>query len=139
MVGNLGTSTARKSTGSRSLTANVRTDGNSSSDGRSLFVLKMQLCPSGQAVNLSNRVLQFDVYAETSTGSGFDTSDSPSYFVFTNGGTTVLSGCDIYFNSDTWYQASCALPASTTITDVFINLRVFTVWEGTFYVDNVRF
>jgi hypothetical protein len=139
VVGNLGTSSARKSTGSRSLTANVRTDGNSSTDGRSLLVLEMQLCPSGQGVNLSNQALRFDLYAETSTGSGFDSSDSPSYFYFANGNSTVLSGCDISFDSDTWYEASCALPASATVTDVSVLLRVFTEWQGTFYIDNIRF
>jgi hypothetical protein len=100
--------------------------------------IKIRLCPSGQALNLSGRTLTLDVYAETTGGTPFTTAHGHNYFLTFNGTTLVSGTCDFDMASDRLVTASCEF-YDTAITDVSLLMRVFAPWQGTFYFDNIRF
>lgn len=137
--GTLTTSTSRKTSGSRSLA--VGFDGNGSSD-RWVVALSVQLCPGGQALDLRNRTLKMDIYAQTASGStAFQTNQMPNYIVTWNGSNYVAGGCD--FDPSTlpgFFTGTCQFNSdNAAVTDVTIALRVTPTWRGTLYMDNVRF
>jgi hypothetical protein len=106
---------------------------------------RIELCGGGQAIDLRGRRLTLDVYAETESGSSrFVPSDGVNYFLTYNGaaGVSGSPGGDFNMASDEWVSSTLEYPSGSetmVATHVVFWFRVFTVWRGTVYMDNIRF
>jgi hypothetical protein len=103
------------------------------------FTVKIELCPTGLAGDLSAWELVFDLRT-VSSDAPFDRDDSNGYIVWRNGTSQISAdGCDFKFDVGANLGLSCALVPSGQVTSLEIHLRVYTAWTGTYYLDNIRF
>jgi hypothetical protein len=104
--------------------------------------VKIDLCPGG--VNLSNRILRLDLYAETASGSQqLSSGSNGNYVMLFNGVTSAGSGCDADHPATDQAQPfrwNCSLGSfsASQVTSIVLRFRFFEAWRGTFFIDNVR-
>jgi archaellin len=99
--------------------------------------VKVRLCNGGQAVDLSNSVIFARVHTAPTT-TCYPTGAGEGFVEFYNGSTLLYAGADFTVNCDSgWYsfQAPVGYPA---VTEIGFVLRVFSQWEGTYYLDDIR-
>jgi hypothetical protein len=102
---------------------------------------EVDLCPNGALLNLSNYILTYDYYFQTTGGSRFspDTSDANTSYLAN--GNSVITACQPGSDpaSDVWIEDRCAnLPAQMTNLTIVFRLGE-TAWAGKVYIDNVKF
>lgn len=96
--------------------------------------LSVPLCLGGQATDVMTRLLSFMYYLERAPGS--DPLQGDAYIEFWNGAEYAFAGCDFQTEENVWAQATCL---GTTATELGLSFRALNDWEGTLYIDRVRF
>jgi hypothetical protein len=138
----LTTRTLFSSSGARSLAVHFNGAGNSSGNEPYTIHFKLRLCESGQAIDMSNKVLTFDIRADTDDGTtGFSGSqEAYHYFQLYNGTTQVTGIMDFSMASEDGFQRhKCQIyPDTDPITDIVLFFRVFVPWRGWIYIDNAK-
>jgi hypothetical protein len=135
--GALTTRTQEATSGSRSLAVHFNGNGTD----RFAIYFKLRLCDSGQAIDMSNKVLTFDILAETDSGTlPFTSADGHNYFQLYNGTTSIIGIMDFDMASDDIFQRhKCQVyPDTAAITDIVFLFRVFKPWTGWVYIDNAK-
>jgi hypothetical protein len=115
--------------------------------GFAVSAIKIHLCPSGVAVDLSSKSLWFNFYLEPSVGGDLDASDSEFEYQLSNGangvglrylnnGGALPAGQWLTFSAS---LAPAAAAGTTFITDIEIVLDTSNKpWVGTAYFDDFR-
>jgi hypothetical protein len=139
-AGNFMTRTSRRTSGMRALSVDVDGDG----FDKIGIQFKIPLCSGGQAIDLRQRKLHLDVYAQTLSNTlAFAYNDGVNYFLTFNGSESTPSapGADFNMASDEWVSATLDYGNTDPMvaTDIVFWFRVFTPWRGTVFIDNVRF
>jgi hypothetical protein len=141
--GALTTRTLYASSGSRSLAVHFNGTGDDAgTNSRYTIHFKLRLCESGQAIDMSNKVLTFDIRADSDSGTlGFSGSqEAYHYFQLYNGTTSVTGIMDFTMASEDGFQRhQCQVyPDTDPITDIVLLFRVFVPWRGWIYIDNAK-
>ncbi|MDF3067176.1 MAG: hypothetical protein K0R38_2777 [Polyangiaceae bacterium] len=129
-------STKHATSGSRSLAI-----GFVSANSSGIVDVKIPLCPGGQGLNLQDRKLTMDFYAETATGTTpYPVNRNGNYVTVKGKSGETFGGCD----SDTpdadqafaWECSTAGWPQDTS--EITLRFRVFEKWSGTMYIDNIK-
>jgi hypothetical protein len=102
---------------------------------------QVDLCPNGALLNLSNYILTYDYYFQTTGGSRFSRDPSDRNTSYLANGNSVITACQPGTDpgSDEWITDTCAsLPAQMTNLAIVFRLGD-TAWAGKVYIDNVKF
>lgn len=109
-------------------------------DGGGAIEFEVDLCPNAALLNMSNYILTYDYYFQTTGGTMFSPDPSDANSSYLSNGNSVITACQPGTDPgvDEWLKDTCAnLPSQ--MTNLTIVFRVGTSWSGKVYIDNVKF